>query len=134
MSKFNLIDLNILFIDDNISIREQFQTLLKRRFKVVNIASNGEEGFLKYQELKPDIIITDVTMPKCSGLNLTKKIREIDSSTEIILFTAVEESISESEIEKLNILYVVKKPYKKSDIETILKLSLKIREKREKNI
>jgi DNA-binding response OmpR family regulator len=57
-------------------------------FKETYEAKNGEAGYEIYVEKKPDIILTDIKMPKMNGIELSKKIRENDKTTKIIISSA----------------------------------------------
>lgn len=78
----------ILYIEDDEGIREVNYSMLQRIFKSAYEAADGETGFKIYKEKKPDIIITDIKMPKINGIDLIKKIRQIDKKTKIIITTA----------------------------------------------
>ncbi len=83
--KYNL---SILIADDESGIRDAMYTMMSIKFDTVYLAKDGEEAFAIYKEKKPDILILDNLMPKLTGLELTKKIRQIDSTTKIIMLTA----------------------------------------------
>lgn len=55
----------------------------------VYIAENGKEGLALYEELHPDILVSDVEMPEMSGFELVRKIRETDSEMPIIFASAL---------------------------------------------
>ena len=79
----------VLVVEDNPDMREFIFYTLKGEFQVIT-ASHGEDGLEKAFRLRPDIILTDVMMPKMSGDIMVEKIRknpELDS-TPIILLTA----------------------------------------------
>lgn len=78
----------ILYIEDDEITRENLSQYLKRVCKKLLIAKDGEEGFSLFEEYFPDIIITDIEMPKQSGIEMAKKIRKISLSTQIIITTA----------------------------------------------
>ena len=78
----------ILFVEDNDIVRKNYVLALKNLFKDVYEASDGEEAYRVYKEQTPDIIISDVNMPKMSGVEFVKKIRQNDNETKIILLTA----------------------------------------------
>ena len=80
--------LTLLYVEDEDSIRQNAIEYLSRYCKNVIEAKNGEEAFALYQESKPDIIISDINMPKMDGLSLAKRIREVDTETPIIIVTA----------------------------------------------
>jgi len=78
----------ILYIEDDEGVRTINSRFLNRMFHKLYEAKDGEEGFSLYQKYKPDIILTDIQMPKMDGITLSKKIREIDKTTKIIISTA----------------------------------------------
>ena len=86
MDEFN--DFNILYIEDDDGVRVVNLRILKRMFKDVFEASDGLEGYNLYLKEKPDIILTDIKMPKMDGIELAKKIREKDEKVRIIISTA----------------------------------------------
>ncbi len=81
-------DFNILYIEDDEGIRAVNLRILKRMFKNVYEASDGNKGYSLYLQKKPDIVLTDIKMPKMDGIELAKKIRSNDKKTKIIISTA----------------------------------------------
>ena len=79
----------LLLVEDNREVRQFVKTLLKPHFTTIE-ASDGEQGVAKANKYVPDIIISDVAMPKMDGFNLTEKLKtnEITSHIPIILLTA----------------------------------------------
>lgn len=57
-------------------------------FKVVGTAANGVRAIELTRELKPDVLVLDITMPFKDGIEVLKEIRAEDSSTVIVMFTA----------------------------------------------
>jgi two-component system, cell cycle response regulator len=104
------LDVKILYVEDETEVREKFGKFLKRAAREVYTACDGLEGYNLYKSVSPDIIVTDIRMPKVSGLEMAKKIRESDQSTPIVITTAYNES--EFLIEALNnrIDYFIFKP------------------------
>ena len=80
--------LKLLYIEDDRDIQEIYLNLLQEHIGEVYCANDGEEGYEKYLEIKPDIILLDINMPKIDGLTLAKKIREIDKDVKIIITTS----------------------------------------------
>ncbi len=80
----------ILIADDHAMLREGMHNLLseEKDFEVVGEAANGEEAVRLARELKPDIVIMDVVMPKLNGVEATKQIKQINPSTAILILTA----------------------------------------------
>lgn len=79
---------NILLIEDEKILRENYVAYLKIFFNEVYEAKDGEEAYEVYREKKPHILIVDIDLPKLNGLDLLKKIREEDHTTKAIVLTA----------------------------------------------
>lgn len=79
---------DILFIEDEKAIRDNYVQFLKRYFRNVYEAGDGEEAYKIYREKKPQILIVDINIPKLNGIDLLKKIREFDHTTKAIMLTA----------------------------------------------
>lgn len=78
----------ILIIEDEEVTSKLLQKYLEKYFKTVYTANNGQEGLDLYYKHKPEIIISDIIMPKMNGLDLISKIRKTDTKTRIIVLTA----------------------------------------------
>jgi len=68
---------SILIIDDHPLFREGLKSIIGRdsRFEVVGEAGNGREGSRRARELKPDLVMVDISLPDQSGIELTREIR-----------------------------------------------------------
>lgn len=86
LNQFN--DFTLLYVEDDKGVREINSSMFKRIFKEFYEACDGEIGYQLYKKYKPDIIITDIKMPKLNGLELAKKIRQFDNKTKIIITSA----------------------------------------------
>ena len=80
--------LTILYIEDEEGIRKKISDSLRYYTKEVLEAKDGEEGLKIYKEKNPDIIYTDILMPKMDGISLVKEIRKNDKKIPIVLVTA----------------------------------------------
>ena len=78
----------VLVIDDEQSIIETLSVLLKKEGFEVLAALSGTEGIERFGELKPDLVLTDVRMPKVSGDDVLEAIRARDPTTPVVLMTA----------------------------------------------
>jgi len=76
---------NVLVIDDEPEVTETLRRYLSLENYHVLTANSGNDGFQKYLDFKPQILITDIKMPVMSGLELLKKIRTVDTEVEIIV-------------------------------------------------
>ena len=84
-------DMTILYVEDDKDVKEHIKVVLKDDVKELYIASNGEEGLELYSQKNPDIIITDINMPKMDGLSMLKQIRQIDHDIPVIVLTAYDD-------------------------------------------
>ena len=92
MSSKILKGLKVLLVEDE----EKLATLLKNAigdsFYSFTLAKDGQEGLEKFLSISPDIIITDIMMPRLTGLEMAKEIRKIDENIPIIILSAFSES------------------------------------------
>ena len=77
----NLKDANVLLVEDNLINQKIVILSLKNMVKNIDLASHGKEALDKFGTSKYDIILMDIQMPVMDGIIATKKIREIESST-----------------------------------------------------
>lgn len=78
----------VLYVEDDKTTQKTMENILVMLFKKVVIASNGQEGYEKYKSKSIDLIISDISMPLMSGIEMAKEIRQINKHIPIILFTA----------------------------------------------
>ena len=81
---------SILIADDHAMLREGMRNLLEQEkdFDLVGEATDGEEAVKIAKELKPDIVIMDIVMPKLNGVEATKQIKQVSPATSILILTA----------------------------------------------
>ena len=81
---------NILICDDAAFMRMMIKDILtKNGYNVAGEAENGAKAVEKYNELKPDLVLMDITMPEMDGIQALKKIKEADSSALVIMCSAM---------------------------------------------
>jgi NarL family two-component system response regulator LiaR len=82
--------IRIVIADDYAVVREGTRTLLERQpdMEVVGEASDGEEAIRLIEKLKPDVAILDISMPKVSGIEVTRQIKPRFPSTAVLILTA----------------------------------------------
>ena len=81
--------LRILIVDDEKAVRTALGRLLatRKEWQVVGEAADGAEAVGKARELRPDIIIMDITMPEMNGLEATPEIKKALPAAEVLIFT-----------------------------------------------
>lgn len=80
--------LTILYAEDEEGIRRKISDSLRYYAKDVIEAENGEVALKLYKKHKPDMLFTDIMMPKLDGIELVRAIRKDDTKTPIIIITA----------------------------------------------
>ncbi|MCK4519929.1 MAG: response regulator transcription factor [Candidatus Omnitrophica bacterium] len=81
--------ISIVIADDHDIIREGLKNILKDQpdYKVTGEASDGEDALGKVRELKPDVLLLDISMPKLSGLEAIKRVHYISPKTKVLIIT-----------------------------------------------
>ena len=78
----------ILIVDDEVEMRIAMSETLKHCGYPVELSHNAIDALKKYKENDYSMVITDMTMPKRSGLELLKDIKRLDSAKPVIMATA----------------------------------------------
>ncbi len=103
-------NVSILCVEDEDGIRDVIINTLKYYFDEVYEAKDGNEGYEIYLDYKPKIILSDIQMKNCDGIELVKKIRKDDFNTTIIMLTAHSNEEYLIDLINLNINYFILKP------------------------
>ena len=81
---------NILICDDAAFMRMMIKDILtKNGYNIAGEAENGAKAVEKYNELKPDLVLMDITMPEMDGIQALKKIKETDPNASDIMCSAM---------------------------------------------
>ena len=81
---------NILICDDAAFMRMMIKDILsKNGYTVAGEAENGVKAVEKYNELKPDLVLMDITMPEMDGIQALKNIKAVDSAAKVIMCSAM---------------------------------------------
>jgi len=115
--------LTILYVEDEPLIRENAAEYLNRYCKTVLEAENGEHGYEVYKAHSPDLIISDIKMPKLNGLDFAAKVRETDKTTPIILATAHTETQYLLRAVELQLIKYIVKPITAEKLQEALSMA-----------
>ena len=85
-------DLTVLYVEDEAEARNNTARFLKTVCKTLYTACDGLEGMALYEEFLPDLVITDIRMPKMDGIQMARQIRQHNAQQPIIFMTAYSES------------------------------------------
>ena len=90
---------SVLVVDDNSSVRKLICELFTREsdFRVCGEAENGRDAILKAQEVAPDLIVTDLSMPLMNGLEETCTLKKLMPEIPVIIYSAHMDSFFEKE-------------------------------------
>lgn len=87
----SLQDLKILCVEDETNISKLLKEAIGEYFYSFTLAKDGLEGIEKFHKVNPDIVITDIMMPNLDGLEMTKKIKQLDENIPVIILSAYSE-------------------------------------------
>ncbi|MCR4427279.1 MAG: response regulator [Firmicutes bacterium] len=79
----------ILVVDDAAFMRLRCAKLLTQHGYSVHEAENGLDAVTKYAELKPDLVLMDITMPTMDGITALREIRRLDASAKVVMCSAM---------------------------------------------
>ena len=80
----------VLVVDDAAFMRMMIKDILQKNgYEIAGEAANGAEATSLYQELKPDVVTMDITMPEMDGITAVKEIRKVDPRARIIMCSAM---------------------------------------------
>ncbi|MBR1763850.1 MAG: response regulator [Ruminococcus sp.] len=119
-------DVKILLCDDSMFARKKLGMFLTS-IGVVNIseAADGEEAVSKYKENKPDLVFMDIVMPKLTGIDALKAIKEFDPGAKVVMASSVGTQSHLKQAIVLGAYDFVQKPIEDSQIEKIVKNVIK---------
>lgn len=80
--------ITVLLVEDEPVLASIIKESLEKRGFILNVASNGVEGWQMFKAMRPDVCVIDVMMPRKDGFSLTADIRSIDEDIPLIFLTA----------------------------------------------
>jgi two-component system invasion response regulator UvrY len=81
--------IRILLVDDHAIVREGYLSLLAKQpdLQVVAEAADGIQAYQRVKEFRPDVVVTDLSLPGISGLELIYRIKQRDANAKILVFS-----------------------------------------------
>ncbi len=113
----------LLVVDDELGPRESLRMLLKSTYEV-RAMDNGPAALAELPRYRPDLVILDVKMPEMNGLEVLRRVKEIDPSIEVVMITAyasletVKQALTHGAFE-----YLIK-PFPRQDLEDVVRRAL----------
>lgn len=102
---------HILVVDDERNIRKNLTMMLEAAGYEVDMAGDGEEALAKSRELRYDIALVDLQMPKMGGLELLRYLRSLNPETAVVILTAYGSVTNAVEAMKLGASDFLEKPF-----------------------
>ena len=127
-------NIKILYVEDDEIARENGVEYLQNFFEKIYEAKDAIVALQLYEKYQPDIIITDIQMPKLNGLEFVKKIRQKDKKTQIIIITAFCDRDYLLKAIELGLVKYLVKPVKEKEFEEALFLCVNSLEDDSSNI
>ncbi len=133
--KEDAVGITVLYVEDNRALSKNVSNLLHKFFENIFIAFDGEEGFELFKKEKPDIVITDIKMPKMDGLELAKEIKESSLNAKVIVMSAFDDREYLFSAIEIGIFRFLKKPVNISEFAEVLHSALlEIKEEKNENL
>ncbi|MDE6015103.1 MAG: response regulator [Acetatifactor sp.] len=108
---------DIMIVDDSRTSRKILREILERNgHTVVAEAVNGEDGYLKYKELSPDIVTMDITMPQMDGVECLSLIKKVNPEAKVLMITAAGQKEKMLESIKRGAEEFIVKPFNEAEI------------------
>ena len=130
--KSMLSNFTILYVEDDEMVRKSAVEYLKRICKDVLQAKDGKEAIEIWSKYKPDIIITDINMPRLNGIDMASYIRANDKNVQIIIATAHSDTEYLLKAVELQLVKYIIKPITKEKLEIALNKSIELMEDKSK--
>jgi len=114
-SKF-LKTLKILLVEDEERLCSLLKNTIGKNFYSFVVANDGLDGLEKFKKMSPDIVITDIMMSKMNGLEMAKKIKEIDSNVPVIILSAFSDAEKFLEAIDIGVVKYFIKPFEPEEL------------------
>lgn len=113
-------DISLLYVEDEDRTRDRVSRVLSARGYSLTVAKNGEQGLDYFRKLNPDIVLTDIMMPRLNGLEMARAIRDLAPETQIACMTAYSDTSYLIEAIDIGVNQFILKPIEFSRLFTAL--------------
>lgn len=80
--------INVLLVEDEQTLAMIIKDTLEGQNFIIHTASDGEEGLRLFFDIRPDVLVADVMMPRMDGFEMVRRIRQTDKGTPVLFLTA----------------------------------------------
>ncbi|MDN5345251.1 MAG: two-component system, chemotaxis family, chemotaxis protein CheY [Clostridia bacterium] len=107
----------VLIVDDAAFMRMMIKDILvKNGFEIAGEAENGQKAVAMYQELRPDVVTMDITMPEMDGIAAVKAIKQVDPGARIIMCSAMGQQLMVMEAIQAGARDFIVKPFQQDRV------------------
>ncbi|AKX93552.1 response regulator [Neomoorella thermoacetica] len=115
----------VLIVDDAAFMRMMIKDILvKNGYEIAGEAENGQKAVAMYQELRPDVVTMDITMPEMDGIAAVKAIKQIDPQARIIMCSAMGQQLMVMEAIQAGARDFIVKPFQQDRVLQALEKAL----------
>ncbi|MCV6607940.1 MAG: response regulator [Campylobacterales bacterium] len=114
-------NITVLIVEDEDTQRKILYFMLKKMVSEVYMASDGEEGLESFKKYKPVLVITDINMPKLSGLDMLRGIKQLDPNVATVVISGTENKEDLIEAIDIGANKFLSRPIKKDKLEFYIK-------------
>lgn len=108
----------VLYVEDEDTVREIIGRSLRRACKEVHLAANGQEGLELFKKHHCDLVVTDIEMPVMNGIEMIRRIKEMDNEKPCVVVTAYKDENHHSDLAEMTI-------YKPVDLQELREAMIK---------
>ena len=109
-------NITLLYVEDNEGLRKNMLELFERILDNVIVAQDGEEGYAAFLKSSPQIIVTDLNMPKLNGFKMIRKIKALEPNSKVIILSAFDEKKQLYKAIELGVFRYLHKPAKAMEL------------------
>ncbi|MDN5325515.1 MAG: two-component system, chemotaxis family, chemotaxis protein CheY [Moorella sp. (in: firmicutes)] len=115
----------VLIVDDAAFMRMMIKDILvKNGYEIAGEAENGQKAVAMYQELRPDVVTMDITMPEMDGIAAVKAIKQVDPQARIIMCSAMGQQLMVMEAIQAGARDFIVKPFQQDRVLQALEKAL----------
>ena len=118
--KENAKNLSALIVEDSLTIQKQMKILLEKLFGKVYVAKDGIEALEVYKEFEPNVILTDIQMPRMDGHEFIENLNKLNHKSRIIVFSAYGHSENVMKFLRMGVCDFIQKPVNFQQLTTTL--------------
>lgn len=112
---------NVLIVDDSRTSRRILREILEEAGHIiVGEGVNGEDGYIKYKGLRPELVTMDITMPKMDGIEALQLIKKEDEEAKVIMITAAGQKEKMIQAIRYGAAEFISKPYEAEEVIQII--------------